>query len=201
MVFVMNLDLNVDMISILIHTSSLLFFVFDPFASIPIFITLTKDLDKNERKKSANRAVMVAGILFILFVLFGNALLSFFGISLASFKIAGGLVLLLMSLEIILGINMTRSQSEVGWVVIATPILTGPGVITTAIVLTSKYGCATILVSGAIALLLTWILLRKSELLIQLVGKTVIDIFSKVIGLLIGALAVEFVMDGIVEFL
>lgn len=184
------------------HAATLLFFVFDPLASLPIFILLTNRFDETDKIRSANRAVVVAGILFLIFVLIGNDLLALLGISAAGFKIAGGIVLLLMALEIIFGLNIVHpSEHNVAWVIIATPILTGPGVITTAIILAARYGHLITLVGGTFALLITWVLLRNAVLIIKVVGSNVIEISSKIIGLLIVAMAVEFILRGGIEYL
>lgn len=95
-----------------IYSATLLFFVFDPFASLPIFIALTKDYDGEQLVRCANKAVMVAAILFIIFVLIGTNLLGIFSVTIQGFKVAGGLVLLLMSMEIIFGMNIARSGDQ-----------------------------------------------------------------------------------------
>lgn len=185
----------------LIHAAILLFFIFDPLASLPIFIILTSKFDEADKIRSANKAVIVAGILFLIFVLIGNELLALLGISAAGFKIAGGIVLLLMALEIIFSLNIVhQSEHNVAWVIIATPILTGPGVITTAIILASKYGYLATLIAGTFALLITWVLLRNAVLIVKIVGSNVIEISSKIIGLLIVAMAIEFILRGGIEF-
>ncbi len=182
----------------LIYSATLLFFIFDPFASLPIFIALTKNYKDEDIVKCANRAVMVSAVLFIVFILIGAQLLSLFGITFSGFRIAGGLVLLLMALEIIFGVNLVRSGDQnVAWVIVATPVLTGPGVITTAIILTVQYDWFTVLVAGAISLLITWALLRNASSIIRMIGNNAIEVFSKVVGLLIAAMAIEYIMTGV----
>jgi multiple antibiotic resistance protein len=186
----------------LVYATTLLFFIFDPFASLPIFITLTKSFSDEDKMKSANKAILVAGILFVIFVLIGKELLAAFGITTAGFRMAGGMVLLLMAIEIIFGITiMKQGEQNVAWVIIASPILTGPGVITTAIILTTNYGYITPLFAGVISLVITWGLLRNAALMVRLVGNNVIDIFSKVIGLFIAAMGIEYVMRGAIDYI
>ncbi len=181
----------------LLYAVGLLFFIFDPFASLPIFICLTKNSDDKEKMRSANRAIIVAAILFIIFTLIGTNLLAVFGVSIDAFRIAGGLVLILMAIEIIFGFSLTRQGStDVAWVIVATPILTGPGVITTSILLVSAVGVWITLIAGVIALAITWGLLRNSVLIVRKVGPNVIEIFSKIIGLLIAAMAIEYILNG-----
>jgi multiple antibiotic resistance protein len=181
----------------LFYAATLLFFVFDPFASLPVFIALTKGYDENAVVNCANRAVLVAGVLFLIFVLIGQPLLDVFGVTINGFRVAGGLVLLLMSMEIIFGLNLVRSSDQnVAWVIIATPILTGPGVITTAIILTVQFDPVTVLLAGSFSIIVTWVLLRNAARAVKIVGSQVIDIFSKVVGLLIAAMAIEYIFRG-----
>jgi multiple antibiotic resistance protein len=186
----------------LIYAITLLFFIFDPFASLPIFICMTRDQDERQKTSSANRAVLVAALLFLIFAILGTNLLNVFGITLDGFRIAGGIVLLLMALEIIFSLSLTKSQdADVAWVIIATPILTGPGVIATGILLVAKYDLPTALIAGVVSLLITWALLRNAGYIVRLVGNQAIEISSKVIGLLIAAMAVEFVMGGAIDYI
>jgi multiple antibiotic resistance protein len=186
----------------LVYATALLFFIFDPFASLPIFIGMTKGFDDKEKLKSANNAIVVAAILFVIFTLIGTNLLSLFGVSVDSFRVAGGIVLILMAVEIIFGLNLTKQgDSNVAWVIIATPILTGPGVITTAILLVSSVGIITTLLAGVISLAITWALLRNAVYIVRRVGNNVIEIFSKIIGLLIAAMAVEYILRGVADWI
>lgn len=186
----------------LVYAVALLFFIFDPFASLPIFISMTKNMDDKEKMKAANNAIIVAAILFLIFTLIGTNLLALFGVSVDSFRVAGGIVLILMAVEIIFGFNLTKQGGDnVAWVIIATPILTGPGVITTAILLTSSVGIVTTLLAGIISLVITWGLLRNAVYIVRRVGNNVIEIFSKIIGLLIAAMAVEYILKGVADWI
>ncbi|HEY3419176.1 MAG TPA: MarC family protein [Methanomassiliicoccales archaeon] len=185
----------------LIYAATLLFFIFDPFASIPIFICMTKDLDDNQKTTSANRAVLVAALLFAIFAILGTNLLAVFSVTLDGFRIAGGIVLLLMAIEIIFSLSLTKNQdADVAWVIIATPILTGPGVITTAILLVARFDLLTTLIAGVFSLIITWVLLRNAASIIKIIGNQAIEIFSKIIGLLLAAMAVEFIMRGAIDY-
>ncbi|MEI6796449.1 MAG: MarC family protein [Methanomassiliicoccales archaeon] len=186
----------------LVYAAVLLFFIFDTFASLPIFMAMTKDQTEKERMRSANNAVLVSTILFVIFALVGTLLLDLFGVTVDGFRIAGGIVLLLMAVEIIFGLSFTKAgEKDVAWVIIATPILTGPGVITTAILLVSKFDIVTTLLAGAFALIVTWLLLHNSIYIVGLVGNNAIEIFSRVIGLLLAAVAVEYIMQGALDYI
>ncbi|MBN1109277.1 MAG: MarC family protein [Methanomassiliicoccales archaeon] len=185
----------------LIYATTLLFFIFDPFATVPLFITLTKRQSEKEQAASADKAVLVAGLLFVIFALIGTQLLSVFSITTDAFRIAGGIVLLLMAMEIVFSLKFSRREdTSVAWVIIATPLLSGPGVITTAILLVDLYGHFTVLIAGVIGLAVTWGIMRNSLLISRKVGDSAIEVFSKIIGLLLAAIAVEFIMRGAVDY-
>ena len=195
-------DLGGLQIDGLIYAATLLFFIFDPFASVPMFIALTKGLDDRALISSANCAVLVAALLFSIFVLIGQPLLSLSGITAEGFRVAGGLVLLLMAMEIVFGLNLIRSGDQnVAWVIIATPILSGPGVISTAIILSSQFGPLTILLAGSFSLIITWVLMRNAHRVVKILGTTIIEVFSKVVGLLIAAIGIEYILGGITAWL
>jgi len=184
-----------------LYATTLLFFIFDPFATVPMFITLTKEQSEKEQVASANKAILVAGLLFVIFALIGSQLLDMFSISTNAFRIAGGIVLLLMSMEIVFSLSLSKKEdTSVAWVIIATPLLSGPGVITTAILLVQIYGYFTVLIAGVISLAITWGIMRNSLLISQKVGNNAIDVFSKIIGMLLAAIAVEFIMSGAVDY-
>lgn len=189
-----------DMMLILSLTVSL-FFILDPFASLPVFISMTKGSDGKEIRSCANKAVIVAAILLFVFMFFGTDLMSIFGITMESFRLAGGLILVLMGIETVFGMKISRSDNGgPAWVIIATPILTGPGVITASVLFSAQYGIATVMAAGLLALLITWLILRSSAFITKTVGNQVLDIVSKIIGLLIAAMGVEYVLKGATEW-
>jgi multiple antibiotic resistance protein len=185
----------------LVYAAAIFFFIFDPFATLPVFISSTKGLDEDVKVKSANKAILVSIILFVIFVLIGNNLLQIFDISISAFKLAGGIILFLLALEIIFGLQLGgQGEKNVAWVVIASPLLTGPGVMTTAIVLAGQHGYLLTILAGLPVLLFTWFLLRKASLIVRFLGNNVIDITSRIIGLLVAAMGAEFVLSGVMEY-
>src|SRR4051812_25577076 len=114
----------------------------DPVGVAPIFIATTAPLSRNERRKAVYRAVLAAGALIIGFALFGGAVLDYLKVSVDSLSIAGGLLLLLVALEMLRGMDYpdgTARTQDVALVPIATPLLAGPGAIATVIVLTRNH--------------------------------------------------------------
>ncbi|MBE6525442.1 MAG: MarC family protein [Thermoplasmata archaeon] len=191
-----------DIHALLMLTASM-FFILNPFASLPIFVSTTKDVDPSVMKSYANKAVLVAAILLFVFVFIGQDLMGFFGVTMDSFRTAGGLVLILMGIEIVFGIKLSQDASEKGapWVIIATPILSGPGIITAAILFSEQYGLIPIIVSSIIALIVTWVLLRLSPTIVRYIGIQPLEIVSKIIGLLLTAMGVEYILKGVTSWL
>lgn len=191
-----------DIHALLMLTASM-FFILNPFASLPIFVSTTKDVDPSVMKSYANKAVLVAAILLFVFVFIGQDLMGFFGVTMDSFRTAGGLVLILMGIEIVFGIKLSQDASEKGapWVIIATPILSGPGIITAAILFSEQYGLLPVIVSSIIALIITWVLLRLSPTIVRYIGIQPLEIVSKIIGLLLTAMGVEYILKGVTSWL
>jgi len=177
-----------------------LFVILDPFASIPAFLALTRNVSDEERRRIAHRAVFLAAILAYVFLFTGHSILTMLGVSLSSFKVAGGIVLGLMGLETILGISIhgkKKQDHDSIAVLIATPLLTGPGVITTTILLSQQVGMTVTAVAAFVALALAFIILHFAPILKKVLGEKVINVFSKIMGMMLLALAVEFIRTGL----
>ncbi len=190
-----------DLLSSFLASFTLIFAIIDPFASVPIFLILTKKFNDQQRYKSADNAILVAGALAVAFIIFGLSILSIFGISLSSFKIFGGVVLGLLAIETVLGISFGSKHEttdiNVASVIIGTPLLTGPGVITSVIVLSTQYGISIVLAATLLALAISWIIIRNSGILVKVLGQNTIEVAAKVMGLLLGALGVQFIRAGL----
>ena len=184
--------------SSIITLSISLFLILDPFASVPMFINITNGLDNRTIKTYADKAIVVAAILLFMFILIGDKLMDIFGVTMDSFRVAGGIIFLMMAVELVFGLKLSKIDDQKGakWAIIASPILTGPGVITTAILISSKYGIATVMVASTIALVTTWVILRESDLIMRLVGEQALSILTKIIGLFIAAMGVESIFSG-----
>lgn len=174
--------------------------IMDPFGGIPVFIMLTKNDSIKKMRNSANRAAKVSTILLIPFVFLGISILDFFSISLESFKIAGGLVLFLVGLTYVLDIHFGKEEKEYERDIIipmATPLIAGPGVITAIIISVSLYGIWVTLASCLLNLLIFWVLMLFSDKLHHMLGNQGAEILSRVMGLILTAMAVEFIVTGV----
>jgi multiple antibiotic resistance protein len=143
--------------------------------------------------------VLIAAIVLFAFLFFGHSLLEVFRITLSSFKVAGGLTLGILGVELVLGIEVAEKEVEHGHpalTLIGTPMLTGPGVITMTMVLTEESGALVTACAAVGSLALSW-LLAISGLLSRAMGRNAVEITSRVMGLLVTATAVEMVVSGL----
>lgn len=176
------------------------FALMDPFAGIPFFLSLTRKFSAKERVHAARDAILVASIPFLIFLFVGQPLLDALGITLSSFKVAGGIVLLILGLQLVLNFSVSRdddADASSASVIIGIPLITGPGVIAVTIVFVAQYGFLTPLLAGLLALFLSYLVLRASQLVLRLLGEKGVQILSRLMGLLLAALAVEFIRTGL----
>ena len=191
-----------DLPSAAITSFITIFAIMDPVASIPPFLALTKECKDGEINSVANKAVLIAGLLAIVFTLAGPPLLGALSITLNDFKIAGGIVLVLMGLENVLDFALSnghnkKSGLDSAAVLIATPLLTGPGLMTSLVILNKEYSIMPVAISLAVALGISWLLLRNAGKARAVVGDRVIMVFSKVMGLFLIAMGISFIRAGI----
>jgi multiple antibiotic resistance protein len=178
-----------------------IFVIMDPFASLPPFIALTKGMTPEARVSAANTAALVAGCTLVFFTLFGPALLDFMGITMSSFQIAGGIMLMLIAIQFVLGVSFSKEEQNrevnAAIVLIGVPLLCGPGVMTTAILLSSSLGLQTVIIASIAATFVTWIILNMASPIYRIIGVHGSEIMSRLMGLLLGAIAIEFIKKGL----
>ena len=178
-----------------------LFVIMDPIGNLSLFTSLTKGMPLSEIKRNVNRSMMVAGILLFVFLFLGLKIFKFFSINLNSFQIAGGIILLIIAVMYVLGTyqKLIKSHGSDLSVPIGTPLITGPGVITTTIILVNENGPYVTAIAAALTLLATWLILMFSSRLFKLLGGHWIDVISRVMGIILAAIAVEFITKGILS--
>jgi multiple antibiotic resistance protein len=192
---------------------SAIFFVIDPFACVPIFLTITSGDSAEQRRRTALRAAFAAWVTLCTFAVAGGLIFKAFGISLGAFKIAGGIMLLLMSIDMMRAqTSPTRTTDEeqresaarddIAIFPLATPILAGPGAIATVMVLMSRAAwrpVATAVVFAAVTItcVACWLMMRYAARAERVIPKTVLRAFERVMGLLLAAVAVEFIVGGV----
>ncbi len=180
----------------------MLFVIMDPSGNIPIFMALTKGMSESGRKKELNYAVLVATILLLLFAFLGKIILYMLGITTYSFMIAGGILLLFFSLDLLRGehkyVASGESGAGVGAVPLGTPLLAGPGAITTVMVIIQSWGAFVVLFAIFAAVIATRLVLGQSERIYQILGKVGSEVLSRVMGIIVAAIAIEFIAGGII---
>jgi len=186
---------------ILIYTQAIVtfFLVIDPPGLIPVFLAITKGMTEKERFSLLNKSVFVGFILLIIFTIFGSTILWLFGIDVHDFRVAGGFLLLIVSLQIVFT-NQEKdlSMSKPGVVPFATPLMVGPGAVTATIVLSGTIGITKTIIAGAIAFLLAYFVLYFGKKLFSILGKDITDVVTKVIGLILAAISVRYIREGFI---
>jgi multiple antibiotic resistance protein len=177
--------------------------IFDPLASLAIFINASLSMKPKQRRLMAIYAVMVAAILSFSVLVLGEGLLKLFSTSIAEFKIAGGIILTILGIKMALGQplsqmhEVTDNSAMAVAAIIGTPLLTGPAAITAIIVSTNDYGRLITGVAIAVVLLITAVIFIQADKIGKSLGKTVIMVMSTVLGLVTIAWGVKFVTNGI----
>ncbi len=179
-----------------------LFVIVDPLGPVPIFARLTKTMSPQEKRRIFRTAAVVGAVLLAAFALAGQELLLLFGISLQSFQIAGGLVLLLLSIEIIFrGERFDKlalgSVEETAVFPIAFPLLVGPGAITSTMLSIQSSGLQVALVAIVVVMFLSWVVLRLTERIYSLLGRTGAAVIARIMALFIAAIAIQYVLAGV----
>jgi multiple antibiotic resistance protein len=196
----------------LVTFTSVLFIV-DPVAAIPTYLVITQQESAAERRRTARRACIAMTVLLVVFGATGTMLFRAFGITLAAFRTAGGLILWYVAMDMLHGERRTQEgrdelyegqiKEDVALTPLAIPMLAGPGAISTAIVLAGQaHGAAqSAVVYASIVLtgLISYVCLRLGEPLLGRLGKTGIRVVTRIMGLILAAVAVQFVFSGVRE--
>jgi len=188
-----------------------LFIIIDPIGITPVFIALTQGMGKKVRRRIALRSIAVSAFVISLFIIFGETVLGFIGISMPAFRIAGGILLFLTALDMLFQRRSKRRENQTENDLIddpsvfplAIPLITGPGAIATVILITgSKPGLVEILSLGYIytSVFTVFVFFSAADGIEKLLGKTGIDVLTRLLGMLLAALSVQFVIEGIVDF-
>jgi multiple antibiotic resistance protein len=199
-----------DFLQFALITFTSLLFIVDPIAAIPAYLVVTQDQTVAERRRTALRASMAMGILLVVFAAGGRLIFRAFGITLPAFRIAGGLILWLVALDMLRARRSTQeggeelaegaAKEDVALTPLAIPILAGPGAISTAMVLAGEAGSLArgAVVYGAIALtaFTSYLALRIGERLVAYLGHTGIRVLTRIMGLLLAAVATQFIVTG-----
>lgn len=187
-------------------------FIVDPVGVVPLFVAMTaRDSEEKCRRMALRACVTAAGILTF-FALFGTIIFKLFGVTLAAFRVAGGLLLMLTALDMLRAHRPAtktspeetlegEAQEDIAIVPLAIPLLSGPGSIATVMVLMAQNGAgleaALVVISSiVVTMVLAWLTLRHAHLVKRVLKQTGIAILERLFGLILAAIAVQFVFDG-----
>ena len=200
------------MLEIFLQYFVLYFVVIDPIGTTPLFLVVTKGLNAKDKNKVAFEGVLIATIVLLFFAFFGNYVLRYLGISFPAFTIAGGVILFLIALEMLFDIRSERKKrsindkrDKISIFPIAIPLLAGPAAITSVILTISQAGGNySLLIINIICLisvmLVSFVILRVFTKFQKFINEKIINIFSRVIGIILAALSIQYILDGIKSF-
>ncbi|WP_052742142.1 MarC family protein [Kiloniella litopenaei] len=191
-----------------------LFVIIDPLGLLPIFIGLTQGADAAHKRKMAFKGVLIGGVILVFFALLGDRFLELLGVGLPAFRIAGGVMLFLIALEMVFDKRAKRRENkaeelkssehheDIAVFPLAIPLISGPGAIATVMLLMSAnkenivaQSAILMVLAGVLLLCLTLFLL--ADKLERFVGDTITHIISRVLGIVLAALAIQYILDGL----
>mgnify|MGYP006119522235 FL=1 len=201
------------MLEIFIQTFFLYFIVIDPLGTTPLFLIVTQHMDTKDKIKTALSATTIAAVILLFFALVGSSLLSYLNISFPAFTIAGGIILFLISIEMLFDKRQQRKEEDINFssdrvsvFPLATPLIAGPAGITSVIVSVSNigndFGSQIVgMFSLVIVLCITFIIFFIASKSSKVINKKVISVISRVIAIILAGLSVQYILDGIQIFL
>jgi len=210
--------LNRELLSFALAAFSAVFVVVDPFAAVPFFLAMTSGDAADRKRETARRAAVAAGLVLAVFALTGALVFKLLGISLGAFKIAGGVLLLIMAVDMLRTrpsearitpgeVESGRVKEDVAIVPLAMPLLAGPGSIATVVVLMGRarsahvWHGAIVLAAIAVTAAAAYLVLAGAARVDRVLGKTGLNILERASGLLLAAIAIQFMLDGLAESL
>lgn len=191
-------------ISVFVRTFVAVFVLADALGNAPVFLVLTKDLNPDEKHRVVDKASAIATAVILGFAFGGRAVLNYLHISMASLQVAGGLLLLLVALDMLRGdleTPLTEENRDVAITPLALPLLAGPATLSTVMVLMAESPKAhvSVVVGIVAAMVVTWFIVRQSSRVAKWIGAEGAVIITKLLGFLLAALAIEIGSSGLKE--
>jgi multiple antibiotic resistance protein len=191
------------------------FTILDPVGMVPATLAVTSHATAEQRRHITNRAVLVAGAIIVFMAVVGRYLLFYLGITLPAFGIAGGILLLLIAIDMLFG-RPSRAKGDpeeqreavdvdgVAVFPLAIPFIAGPGTIATVLLLVNLSGGSRdrlliLYAAYAVGLFATWLCMRSAEVVMRVLGKTGVGVLTRLLGIIMAALAVQFILNGLHE--
>jgi len=196
-----------------IVTFTSILFIVDPLAAVPAYLVITQDETSSQRRKTALRACIGMAVILLVFTAAGTYIFEVFGITLPAFRIAGGFILWLVALDMLRAQRSTQegreelvegqAKQEVALTPLAIPILAGPGAISTAMVLATQAktypDLAAVYGSILLTAVISYVTLRVGARALAVLGQTGIRVMTRIMGLLLAAIATQFILTGVSE--
>ena len=201
------------MLEIFIQTFFLYFIVIDPLGNTPLFLSITQNMEAKQKIKIALSATIIAAIILLFFALLGSSILSYLNISYPAFTIGGGIILLIIAIEMLFDKRQQRKEVDidlnsdnVSVFPLATPIIAGPAAITSVIVSVSDIGVnftnqTAGMLSLVLVLFLTFVIFFIASNFARIINKKIISVISRVVAIILVGLSVQYILDGIKAFL
>jgi multiple antibiotic resistance protein len=183
-----------------------LFVAMDAIGVLPILLPLTQDMKAKERRRVVRLAVITALVLGLGFVVIGKGIFLFLGIEVSDFLVAGGLILFLLAAKDLITGKMMEAQASVGAdmlgvVPIGTPLVVGPAVLTTLLILIDQYSIIIVIVSFIINLAIAWLLFAQANRVVAFLGQGGVRATSKIVSLFLAAIAIKMIRQGVLQVL
>ncbi len=191
------------------------FTIIDPVGMIPLVLAVTADATPRARNAVVDRAILISAGVIIVMGLAGRALLDYLGITLAAFTIAGGLLLFLISIDMLFARKTGTKQTDEeereaahsdnpAVFPLAVPMIAGPGTIATVLLLVNlthldPTRIAIVVVAFTVALLVTWLCMRGATLVLRVIGTTGVHVVTRLLGIILAALSIQFILNGLLE--
>jgi len=175
----------------------------DAPGTLPLYVGMTEGMEKQERKRIVRQSIITAFLVTIGFILVGRAIFNALGILVEDFMIAGGVVLLIIAIADVVraGERKLERSPEFGVVPLGTPLIAGPGTLTTALVLVGTSGYLPVILSLVVNLLIAWVMYAQADRIIRFIGLSGSRAFAKVASLILAAFAVKMIRSGIFKFI
>ena len=207
-----ELSINLEIIKFFIISFTSLFALVNPLGFSPMFISLVDELNSQEKKQIANKGVFTAGLTLIIFLFIGEFIFQFFGITIEAFKIAGGILFMRSSFNLIeVKTSRTRTtpaeeenaltKDDIAYTPIGIPLIAGPGAITSIMVLSTSNPSITykliLFVVIVLVMLTTLAILRMSSKITQKIGTSGLRIIQRIMGIILLTISIQFIIDGV----
>lgn len=192
--------LDAEWLIALAQAVTALLIVLNPLALVPVMASVTSGMDLHRQRKFTMQVVLIGAGLLLLFTFGGSLILKLFGITLHDLRVAGGLLLLSIGFSFVFKGSMandTQDRDHPAAAPLASPILVGPGAITTAVVLAKSNGMVVTAIAVGIASLVTWMIFRSAPKVYGIIRESGADVLVRVMGILLAAIAVVYIRQGI----